>query len=455
MTNPLTGIGLGLGLGVGYGVLSEYARLGILYAKWKATPYEWRIGKIAEALQSILSAEKDEVTGLSAKGAVDAIFSFIDKTLDFAWMTDEGIAMQMFVQMIQQSIAYAIHSSHAGSIGTMGNVYSGSMYLSGAEASSIGETGDLCSRGVRGFLSAEVGQNTPTIAFNLLRGANRRIDDVYRSMMRQTDGLLDEWNDLTLSYYRHYHSLCRERFADSIKMKESATDRAYGLLEQVCNEHLSRLVEQLDTLEGAKYWFDGNLMSADELEQVALRINLEVQASEDDFDSHKEAVLNAVDEAVEEWDTKINQALGDLSDSEYKFSLLTRSIFDTIFSDVVDFVQKVVEMCDRAVEDVCAYRNVKQSVKFDTLYELGQIETSPEVEVYRLMWRKILYIPPITIIYEYQRPRGLAWSYLEEIVVVEEAEPLPIRRVEEVDITVVKDYYEETVDIEWEDAGGG
>jgi len=420
MASALAGVGVGVGLGLGYGVLNEYARLGIMYAKWKALKGNAR-DRIAECLQALCSAEKDEVTGLSTKGQVDTIVDFIDKTMDLAVVIDEGIAVQMFVQMIQQSIAYAIHSSHAGSIGTVGNVYSGSMYLSGAEASNIGESIEFMSRGLRGFISAEVGQNIPTLAFNLLRGANRRIEDVYRSITRQMDTFLDEWNDLTLSYYRHYHSMCRERFADAIKMKETVTDRAYGLLEQIANEHLARMVEQYDSLEGAKSWFDGTLMGADELGNIALRIGLEVDASIKDYEEHKEAVLDAIDTAVEEWDAKIDQALSDLTDAEYRFCLLIRTVFDEVFVDVAEFVQQIISMCDNAVEDVCAYRNVKRAVDIKEHDPVTTVEAKPEIDITRLYNRRFAQVSESIIVTEYTYYSGVVWDSVEwvEPVVVE------------------------------------
>jgi len=436
---------VGAGLGTGLSALGEMARFGITYAKWKGTSYDAKYNRIAELLQQLLDAEKNEVSGLSSKGAVECIYNFIDKTLDFAWFIDETIATQLWVQMIQQSVAYAIHSSHAGSIGTIGNVYSGSMYLGGAEASNVGESSEFLSRGLRGFLSAEVGQNIPTITFNLLRGANRRIEDVYRSILRQMDSLLDEWNDLTLNYYRHYHTMCRERFADAIKMKETATDRAYSLLEQIANEHLARIVEQYDSLEGAKSWYNSKLMESTELSEIALRIDLEVKASEQDYDEHKEAILKAISTTVEEWDVKIDQALGDLTDSEYRFCLLVRQIFDEVFLDVTDFVKQVVDMCNESVTDVCAYRNVKPSVEIVVHDPVVVAEVKPEVDVSRLYYRRYSEIEESIIVREYTALNVIRWEDVTAIPVIEVAEPeynaMEKRRYEQVSpYTVVYPY---------------
>jgi len=133
---PLGAVGgfvYGLGVGTGYAVLSEYARAILLWAKWKAVKETSR-HKVAEVMQSLLSAEKDSVTGLSTKGQVDTIIEFIDKTIDLVGLIDESIATQMFIQMIQQSVAYAINASHAGAIGTVANVYSGGASMHGMEA---------------------------------------------------------------------------------------------------------------------------------------------------------------------------------------------------------------------------------------------------------------------------------------------------------------------------------
>lgn len=374
MASVATGIATGLGLGLGYGVLSEYTRLGALWSKWKTLGKGAAYSKVAECMQTILSAEHHEVTGLSAKGSVDTIVEFIDKTLDFAWLVDEGIATQMFVQMIQQSIAYAIHSSHAGAIGTIGNVFSGSTYLSPSESHQIGENIDYFDRYLRGFLAAECGQNKPTLTFNLIRGVNRRIEAIYGSMMRNMDSLLDEWNDLALSYYRQYHTMARERLADAIKMKETVTDRAYGFLEQVANEHLARISEQLDTIEGAKAWFDAGLLDADELKDIAIRVNLERGASEANYDDYKDEIMEAIELGVGTWDTKITQAYGDLTDNETKYSVLIKSIFGEMFEDVIEFTAMILGMVTDTIEDVEAYRNQVPAVKIKT-----ELVTIPEV----------------------------------------------------------------------------
>jgi hypothetical protein len=447
----LTGLGLGVGLGSAYTLLSRYVSLGEQWTRWKATGRIMGYPLMAQVMQSIIGAEKDEVHGLSTKGMIDAIFDFVDRTVDFAWMISESIASQLFVQMIQQSIAYAIHTSHAGAVGTVCNVYSGSASIHGMQAETIGENIDLCDRATRGFLSSAVGLNTPSVAFLLTRGVNRRVEEVYSRIMTQINSLLDEWNDLALGYYRHYHTMARNRLQDALEMKESILKRAYGFLEQVANEHLSRINEQLDTLEGARAWYESNLISVDELKDIALRVNLEREASEENFDSYKDEILKSVEEALYDWDDKIQQALNDMKECEFRFYLLVDRIFGTLFDDVRDFVRTLCDEADKTIEDVCAYRNIRQAVKIEMVEELGKGEMSPEVEVYRLKWNKWVQIPNINVVYEYQSPRGLKWESADVEPKPVTPDVLRVQPLVEVDMPVVKYEYETVKGLRWGD----
>jgi hypothetical protein len=408
--SALSGLGYGVGFGTAYGSIVDILRTTVTWGKWKALGKTFGYPVMADVMQKLLEAEKDPVHGISSRGMIDTIWGFIDKTMDFSMILNEGIATQLFVQMIQQSIAYAIHPSLAGSIGTVANVYSGSSYLGGTEAISIGGTADFTDRPLKAFLSAEVGRNIPTTAFDLIRGANARLEGMYRSILTNVDSLLSEWNDLALGYYRHYHTMARTRLENSIIMKESVTERAYSLLEQVGNEHLARISEQLDTLEGAKSWWDSGLMTDDELKDIAIRTNLERGASEKNYDEYKTAILGAIAEAISEWDAKIDRALGDMKDNETAYSIIVKSIFSTLFDNVSSFAQAIVDTVDTAIGDVCSYRNVGKAVSISLVTELGITEPFLSEEVELLYWKAWEDVPPIKVEDHYQTPRSKHWE---------------------------------------------
>jgi hypothetical protein len=440
----LTQIGIGVGVGTGISILSDYLKAGVTYGKWKAIGANLSKPLIADVLQKLLGAEKDPVHGLSSTGMVDTIFTFIDKTMDFSWLINEQIASQLFVQMIQQSIAYAIHSSHAGSIGTICNVYAGSQSMGSMMVSSIDANADLIDRATKAFLTASAGMNIPTTAFEVAKGANTRIEDVYRKIISQVDGLVDDWNDQTLSYHRHYITMARNCFQSALEMKEQIVTKAYTLLEQVGNEHLARISEQMDTLDGAKEWFTAGYASEDELKQIALRVNVEREASETNYDDFKAEIVDNVEQLTPDWDQKIEVALADIQASQSSYALLLKTIFTEIFNDVNEFVNAICNEANKQVEDVCAYRNIEQAVKVVEATSLGEYESSPEVEVFSLRYQKWTVVESITRKFEGYSVKAVGWeldlSHDMGIVSPEIAKALARRKWEKQETTVVYAY---------------
>jgi hypothetical protein len=355
--------------------------------------------------------------------------------------------------MIQQSIAYAIHTSHAGSIGTVCNVYSGSSSLSALSANLIGVNADLADRGSKGFIGASVGLNIPSLGFELTRGANARIDAVYGRVLQQAQSFLDEWNDLALSYYRQYNQACRTRLDDALTMFEQVTEKAYGFLEKVANEHLARVAEQLDTLTGAKEWFDGTLMTADELKQIAIRVDIEREASETNFDDYEAEVLDGIVGGTTEWDDKIQVALNDVQDCEYRYSMLIQQLFSSLFSDVRTFVTSLCDELSKTIEDVCAYRNIKPSVDIEVMDTLGAFEHSPETEVYRSPRKAVADCIPITVVYDCNKPRGLTWDTAPIPEIESDVTTLPTIDISPVPLDIVVLAYDRLRDVPWSDAG--
>jgi len=367
MASAGAGLLTGMGLGVGYGIFSEYARLGTLWGKWKiinALSPNFMKDVFSMTMESIIASEHDSVTGMSSKGTIDVMWEFINKTIDMSLLINEGIATQMFIQMIQQSIAYAIHSSHAGAIGTIGNVYSGSSSLSVAFGDNVGEDSEVIDDKHLGFIGASIGSNLPTIGYQLARGGNARLREHVTRLQRDVENIIDEWNDLTLSYYRQHHTMARDEFSNAINMKKDAVTRAYSILESMGNTHLSRIAEQLDTLVAGKEWFDATLISEEELIMLATRINLERTASEANYDEHKDAIIDAITLAIVDWDAYITTAMSDLTGNETLYNTLLNQALQSIFYDVSLLVDVILERLNLILEHICAYRNISPSLRF-------------------------------------------------------------------------------------------
>ena len=439
----LSGLGWGIGLGTAYGTTVDLLRTGITWAKWKALRGWLGDPKIAETLQSILSAEKDEVTGLTTKGIVETIAQFIDKTLDFAIAVDAAVAQQLFVQMIQQSVAYAISNSHAGAVGTVCNVYSGSASIHPFEVERVAEYADLIDRGLKAFLSASAGLNIPALTLKLQHGANQRIAEVFRQLQTQIDRLIDEWNDQHLDQYRHYITMARNRFQDALEMYENIVTRTYTLIEQMAQEHLSRIAEQVDTLEGARAWYDGGFISEDELREIAIRVDLERRASQNNWEEMLEELTSLTEETTRDWRIYVMMLYEEYVNAKALYlTVISRSI-RTVVSEIVRYVNELAEELTKTIEDVCAYRNVQRVTELKRADSLGVYELSPEIDVYRLPTRRWRDTLPYTVVMEYQLPSPKLWNYVEVGVYV--GKPyveVPSRPLVEVEAPVVVYHYQ-------------
>jgi hypothetical protein len=449
----MAGIGVGVGAGTAYSFLSDLLGNGITYAKWKALATTMGKPLIANVLQRLLDSAKDPVTGLTTQGQVDTIFDFIDKTMDFSWIAGQGVSQALFNHMINQSVAYAIHTSHAGAVGTVCNVYSGSASMTGSLLNTVGANADLMDRSHKAFLSASAGQNVPTMASELHRGVNTRIDVIYTRVMRQVDMFTDEWNSLALNYYRQYHTLAKGRFQDAIQMFESVTNKAYDYLDTVAKAHLARISEQFDTLEGAKAWFDSDLMSSDEIKQISIRVNIEREASESIYDDYVTELISSISENTTDWDNKIDIALADMAECENRYALFFQGLFADIFNDVTDLVSALCDEVTKTIEDVCAYRNMKQSILIEPETALGSFEHSPETEVYRCPRHTVQFIQQYTVIKDSDAIRSVAWSEYVIEEGVEVATTLPIRSISVAESSTIVRKYTQLRDLAWTDAG--
>jgi len=441
--NVLGGLLWGIGLGTAYSSTVEFLRTGVDWAKWKYLFKTQGHYKVAEALEALIDADKDAVTGLSPKGIVDTVKAFIDKTLDLAICANSAIASQLFVQMIQQSVAYAISNSHAGSIGTIANIYSGSAPLHAMELERVSEYADLLDRKLKAFLNASAGLNVLATAFKIQQGVNSRIGELFRTVQEAVERLQNELNDSQLEEYRHYITMARNRFQDALEMYENIVTRTYTLIEQLAQEHLTRIAEQLDTLEGARAWYDGGFISEDELREIAIRINLEREASEENWNEMLDELTSIIEEQIRNWDIYINELLTEYMLAKASYATVLSDIIAGTLNEVYRIVSGFVEEAYKMLEDVCAYRNVKPPVEFEMASSLSEFEASPENELYRLRIRKWRDAPQYTVVMEYQMPSPKLWRYVEvgEYVPKPYTE-LPIRELEEVDISMVVYHYQ-------------
>lgn len=413
----LGALGMGAGIGTAMGVISDYVRMGITWAKWKSLGRSTALPMMADVMQQILDADKSPLSGLSTEGIMSSMFNFIDKTMDLGWVVNEQMANALFMHMIQQSIAYAIHQSHGGAVQTICNVFSGSTNVQGMAAAQLADAVDLIDTDSKTFLGAATGLNIPTLAFEYQKGANQRIDTVYKRIISQIDSFTDKWNNVVMSYYDHYMIMARTKLQESLEMKENIIAKGYTLLEKVANEHLVRIAEQIDTISGVNNWKKAQFTTADELIQICNRINVEREASVQNYNEYVTEIQEGIDSATNDWDSKITQALNDMQDCESRYAAMIKDILGTMFADVESFVNGLCEELDYTVESVCAYRNVDKVVSIEIGSSIGVTSRHISAAVSRLRWHRWIDLGSANVISEYQTPSSLPWEDAELIEV--------------------------------------
>lgn len=422
MAELLGALGMGMGIGTGMGLLTDYIREGITWAKWKALGRTMALPMMGDVMQQILNADKSPLTGLSTHGIMESMFNFIDKTMDLGWVVNEQMANAMFMHMIQQSIAYAIHQSHGGAVQTVCNVYSGSTSVQGMAAAQIADMSDLIDDDSKAFIGAAAGLNIPSLAFEYTKGANSRITEVYKKVVSQIESLTDKWNNTVMSYYDHYGVMCRTKMQEALEMKENILAKAYTFLETVSKEHLARISEQIDTVSGAISWFGAGFTSAGELDQICIRVDIEREASEAHFDQYVDEVLSGIEDALLDWDSKVDQALSDMGEYESRYAYMIKDIFGVLFNSVYSFAELVCSQVDLALENVCAYRNVDKVMSIGVLDQLGTDEIKVTTGVSRLTFRRWSELEAGNITGDADSPSSLPWEDAEKATTVEVTE---------------------------------
>ena len=363
-----------VGVGTGINFLSNMLRDATVFAKWRLTKNVFAIPRARSALQRILDVPKDEVVGMDTSGIVDLIMEFLDASVAYMWYVDEAMANQLWLQMIQQSIAYAMYPTHAGSLGTIANTYSGGMYMSPMQIADIGRNVDSVDTGLASFLTAQTGQNLPSASFALYNGMQQRLEIDLREIARSIDVLLDEWNNAMLWYIRRYLDFTHDYLEEALQLKLKGADRAYSSLEDVAETVLTRVVELTDALEAVRQWYDDGLVSEDELKEFSIRVKAEALASDADYDEIKNQMISQVDTIDENWDNYINEALEQVKWAEAELCYIARLALQEVFNYASQLIDELAYIAREILEGLASYREVTLCVDYTkTLFADEQV----------------------------------------------------------------------------------
>ena len=315
---------------------------------------------IAYAFSSIEDADANRVIGISPVGIVDIINKMIDTAMVFSVITDRELSQELFGEMIQEGISNAVQTSLGGALQTIWNVRRGALPGMTDYASDVGQNYDAVDDKIGAFVAAGAGLNPPVTAFDLVKGANREIENRYRSAVGQAELVLNYINNEFFSVISaglaNLHNLAtRARTA-----KVQAAILWGDVARRIAEEHLARLNEIEDTLEGIKKYFDIDALEDQTALEHALLIEAELDATEEVFDRFINTLNSKLDETYSEIDStlpEIRTALYNAYETIFKtYYRAYKMILEGVGDDTI--AQLAKEKVEEIFKGVVAYREI-------------------------------------------------------------------------------------------------
>jgi len=356
--------------------LSALIRLG----EWKL--FEALTGRhfIAQILDLFAKAEQDENAGLSAKGILDIFWYMVEWTVALSVIIEPELVDELLLEMIQEGFTNAIQTSVGGAFQTMLNVYRGASPPPTDYARDIAQEVESVDAKTLSLIWAMTGFNYPTLTFDILRGLHLQLDEKARDTYNQILDIIREWNDYTLTFHRLLLAEARARFSRTVEFVEDAIERAYSVTERIVNQHLARVNEFLDSLEGLRRQYDAGMIDEETLAIESRVIHLEALGSKEAYDSYISEIETFISKAREEVDSYVNQVLSELP---LIYEEIAAQLTKPINAGVNAFNAWLEVMLDKVTEalaGVRAYRNIREPTRLST--EFIYVPPTPEYSFY-------------------------------------------------------------------------
>ena len=348
--------------------------------------------KMAENFFSkFLDAKGHQVHGYDAD-AVEELWEWgLDRTLYFGIFAGREVTDEFIGEMLQEGLSYAVQTSMGGALQTILNVYRGGSPYPSDNTFQIGRMIRQLDARLAAFLTASAGYNMPTAGADLLYGALQGIDDNMGRLDEQAQRLLDEWNEICLSFIRIGVNMARSVFMEAIALERELAERYARVRERIAETHLARANEYLDSLEAIKRYYEAGFIDEHTYERNLIAIKAEIEASIKVYDEAIQALDEAYEDAKREISWRIQRA----------FTIMTMAV--RLFHEVVERYQEVFtetvqeelkawrDYLFEALDSVASYRNVPTPVHYQTV--IREVEVRPAIDV----TLKMSYTTPVVV----------------------------------------------------------
>jgi len=264
---------------------------------------------VASTFSAIEDSHTDELMSISPRGITDIIAKFMESTLWVSVISNAEIAGELFGEMIQEGISNAIQTSLGGAIQTLLNVRRGAFPAMQDYNVEVGRVATEHDSVALGFVSASVGCNLMTTAFDLIRGANQEIENRFNSLLRVVENVSAQITTHALGLPGSVLLALQTIVTRLILMPLEVAMVYHDVVRRIAEEHLARLNELEDSLEAIRMYYENEFIDESMAELEALKVKAEIEASITSYNEFIESVQNEYSNAIAEVQSRVAEIL--------------------------------------------------------------------------------------------------------------------------------------------------
>lgn len=314
----------------------------------------------ATAFSSIEDATPDQLMTISPDGIMDILTKFMETTLWVTTISDREIAGELFGEMVQEGVSNAIQTSLGGALQTLYNVKRGGFPAMQDYNIDLGKNVTQHDENYLGFVSASVGCNLLTTAYDLVRGANDEIERRYNSLLRVVENISAQITTHSIGVIGTVHIAMQTILTRLMLMPLEVAMVYHEVVRRITEEHLARLNELEDSLEAVKkYWDEEIITNETAATTEVLKIKAEIQASQDVFNQFIASVQSEYSNAITTIQNNLSNVLNAVNPIIGKaFDELCTVLNDINVATDSEVKDDFLDKIDNIIKRVAAYRDL-------------------------------------------------------------------------------------------------
>lgn len=328
----------------------------------------WEISKrfnvqeiITNPIKAIEEGDSSETTGITPKGIKDILTEFVNAMVMLAPILSREIVDELIGEMLQEGLSNAIQTSVGGALQTILNTRRGGFPSFQDLIREYSNDLTIHDPNLLGLVFSAIGLNLPVTGTELAVSANRAIEDYIRDYLAQAHGLINHINTYTVGHITNAIVSLNVVLNRAITLPLELAMIMGDVARRVAEEHLARLNELEDSLEGVKKYWDSGIVRDQTLILTEMeKINAELDALMSLYYEYKSSYEGLLPELLSTLETECKSAIDSLKDA---FALAYKKLVESVNvvnddSFVRTYKSRLLEVISSLQRKISAYREV-------------------------------------------------------------------------------------------------